>query len=128
MRIKESSLLHQWFDEVWNKNNEDAIALLMSDDAAFQGLDESLPKGAPGFRTFFKQFTNQFHEINIEVEDVVSQDDMEAARTTIYAIHAETGKPVVVPGLCMARIEEGKIAEAWNSYDFSTLDEQVGKK
>jgi uncharacterized protein (TIGR02246 family) len=128
MRKKETTLLYKWFNRVWNDNNEAAIAELMTDDAQFQGIDDSLPKGVVGFQTFFRIFTAQYHNIRIEVEDVISQDDMEAARTVIYAIHAETQKPVVVPGLCMIRVESGKIAEAWNSYDFASVDEQVGNK
>ena len=128
MRDKKSTLLYRWFDQVWNDSNEDAIEQMMTSDAHFQGIDDSLPKGAAGFREFFKLFNTQFHNIRINVEDVVSQDDMEAARTIIYATHAGTGKPVVVPGLCMIRVDSGKIAQAWNSYDFASVDAQLGSK
>ncbi|WP_439581994.1 ester cyclase [Dyadobacter bucti] len=128
MRQKENTLLYKWFNQVWNAKNEAAIPQLMTDNAEFQGIDDSLPKGAPGFQAFYKIFTAQYHDIRIDVEDVVSEDDMESARTVIYATHTETQKPVVVPGLCMIRVESGKIAEAWNSYDFASVDEQIGKK
>jgi ketosteroid isomerase-like protein len=128
MRAKESTLLYQWFDQVWNQNNEDAIGYLMTDTADFQGIDPSLPKGASGFKLFFKDFTTLFNDIKIDVEDVVSQDDMESARTVIYATHAATGKSVVVPGICMIKVESGKIGQAWNSYDFLSMQEQIGNK
>jgi predicted ester cyclase len=128
MRDKKSTLLYRWFDQVWNNSNEDAIEQMMTGDARFQGIDDNLPKGAVGFREFFKAFNTQFLDIRIDVEDVLSEDDMETARTVIYATHAGTGKPVVVPGLCMVRVDSGKIAEAWNSYDFASVDTQVGNK
>ncbi|MCE7063900.1 ester cyclase [Dyadobacter sp. CY326] len=129
MGTKESTLLYRWFDQVWNKNDENAIGLLMTDHADFQGIEtKSGTKGAPAFKLFFQDFTTQFHNIHIEVEEVISEGEMEAARTVITAKHAATGKDVVIPGLCMVKVESGQIAQAWNSYDFLSMHQQLGGK
>lgn len=129
MRDITSTLLYQWFDQVWNQNREDAIDRLMTDTADFQGIEtEDELRGAAGFKLFFRAFKAQFDPVKIKVEDVVSQDDMEAARTVITATHVATNKTVVVPGICMIRVESGKIAQAWNSYDFLSLNMQLGKR
>lgn len=129
MRTKESTLLYRWFDQVWNQNDENAIERLMTDDADFQGIqNDGGTKGAPAFKLFFRDFTAQFHNIQIDVEDVLSQDDMEAARTVIYATHTATNKDIVVPGICMIKVESGKIGQAWNSYDFLSMNQQLGQK
>jgi predicted ester cyclase len=129
MRKIQSTLLYRWFDQVWNQNNEDAIDLHMTPVAEFHGIiTKEKTRGAPGFRLFFKDFTAQFHNIRIEVEDVISEDDMECARTVIYATHTASNKSVVVPGICMVKVESGKIAQAWNNYDFMAMYEQLGQK
>lgn len=129
MRKIQSTLLHRWFDQVWNQNDENAIDRLMAHDAEFQGIaTENNIKGAAGFKLFFRDFTSRFHNITIDVEDVVSQDDMESARTLITATHTASNKVVVVPGICMVKVESGKIAQAWNHYDFLSMYEQLGQK
>lgn len=129
MRNIQSTLLYNWFEEVWNRSDENAIDKLMTEEAEFHGIEtENGAKGASGFKLFFRDFSNQLKNIRIDVEDVVCQDDMESARTVISAIHRETNKTITFPGICMARIENGKIAEAWNSYDFLLMNLQLGKK
>ncbi|MBC7829951.1 MAG: ester cyclase [Chitinophagaceae bacterium] len=129
MRSVQSTLLYKWFDEVWNKSDEDAIDGLMTNDSTAQGiLTDDQPKGAEGFKIFFKDFKSRFHDIKIDVDDVISQDDIESARTTVSAIHTESGKNVRFSGMCMVKIVGGKIAEAWNNYDFLNLYEQLGQK
>jgi len=128
MRNAQSTFLYKWFDEVWNKSDENAIDRLMANDTRAHGiLTEDQPSGAEGFKIFFKDFKNRFHDIRIDVDDVISQDDIESARTTVSAIHTKTGKNVTFSGICMARIVDGKIAEAWNNYDFLNLHEQLGQ-
>ena len=118
MRNVQSTLLYRWFDEVWNRDDENAIAKLMTEDSKIHGIfTDDRPNGAEGFKLFFNNFRSQFHDVKIKVDDVVSQDDIESARTTITAIHTESEKPVYFSGICMVKISDGKIAEAWNSYD-----------
>jgi predicted ester cyclase len=129
MRQKESTLLYDWFNEVWNKSNENAIDNLMTDDAELEGIakDENA-RGASAFRDFYRDFTSQFHNISVEIEEVVAQDDMESARTIISAIHTPSNKAVTFSGICMIHKANGKITRAWNSYDFLSLNLQMGKK
>ena len=129
MRNARSTLVYKWFDEVWNKNNENAIDNLMANDTNHRGImSEDQENGVAGFKIFFNDFRSKFHNIEIEVEDVISQDDIECARTMVKAIHTESNKAVIFSGMCMVRIAEGKITEAWNNYDFLNLYQQLGQK
>jgi predicted ester cyclase len=128
MRDIKSTLLHQWFNEVWNQNQEDSIDKLMTTESHAHGIiAPGQPKGPAGFKLFYHGFKDQFDNIHINVKDVISQDDMECAHTEVTATHKETGKNVKFSGLCMARIEGGKIAEAWNHYDFLDMYQQLGQ-
>ena len=128
MRNKQSTLLYRWFDEVWNQDKENSIDELMTGDGIAHGLssEESL-NGAPGFKIFYHGFRQQFEDIHIDVHDVVSQDDMECALTEVTAKQRDTGKQVNFSGICMVRVKDGKIAEAWNHYDFLNLYQQLGQ-
>jgi predicted ester cyclase len=129
MRDIKTTVLYKWFHEVWNNNNEDAIEELMTSDSFAHGiLAKDQANGPDGFKLFYKDFKNQFRDIRIEVEEVIAQDEFESARTTVNAIHAATGKNVSFSGICMARIKNDQIAEAWNQYDFLNLYQQIGLK
>ena len=129
MRNLQSTLLHRWFEEVWNKDDENAIDKLMAHDSSANGiLKDDQPKGAEGFKLFFRDFRSQFHDININVDDVICQDDIESARTTVSAVHTATGKKVTFAGMCMVKVADNKIAEAWNNYDFLQLYQQLGQQ
>ena len=128
MRDIKSTLLHRWFEEVWNQNLEDSIDQLMTTESNAHGIvAEEHPKGAAGFKIFYQGFKDQFDNMYVDVKDVVSQDDMECGLTEVTARHRETGKNVRFSGLCMVRVEDGKIAEAWNQYDFLGLYQQLGQ-
>lgn len=129
MKNIKSTLLYKWFTEVWNKDNEEAIEGLMTTNSNAHGiLKEGQPKGAEGFKSFYREFRSQFHNIQIDIEDVITQDNVESARTTVHAIHTPTNKNVTFTGICMVRVEDGKIAEAWNNYDFLSMYQQLGQK
>ena len=101
MRDKKSTLLHQWFEEVWNQNRENSIDKLMGTEAYAHGIVAAdQPKGPSGFKLFYRGFKEQFENIHIDVIDVVSQDDMECALTDVTAIHSATGKNVQFSGTC----------------------------
>lgn len=128
MRDVKKTLCSRWFQEVWNQNKEQAIDELLTNDCYAHGINaEDGPKGIEGFKLFYNNFKSQFHDIQINVLDVISQDDMECAHADVTAIHTETGKPVKFSGLCLVRIENGKIAEAWNHFDFLNMYQQLGQ-
>jgi predicted ester cyclase len=69
----------------------------------------------------------------IVIEDMVAEGDKVAARCSVRAKHegdflgrAATQAPVEFTGIAIVRIENGKIVEAWNNFDFQTLHKQVG--
>lgn len=127
MRNVKSTLTYKWFEDIWNNGDEHAIDRLVSPGAKVHGIADQHLSGPEGFKTFYRDFKSQFHDIKMTVEDVVAQDDFEAARTTVNAIHTESNKPVTFTGMCMARIADGQVQEAWNNYDFLTMYQHLGQ-
>lgn len=136
MNDQNDTIQHRWFKEVWDKGRAEAIDEMMSPDAIGHGLvDESGNeiRGAEAFKSFYKSFRGAFPDIRVIVEDTVSEGDKIVARCTVRATHtgegiglAPTNQPVDITGLCMVRVEGGRIAESWNEFDFMKLYRQIG--
>jgi predicted ester cyclase len=69
----------------------------------------------------------------VDVEDVISEGDMVAARCSVRASHlgeglgiAASNRPIEISGMSFVRIRDGKIVEGWNNFDFMSLYRQVG--
>ena len=136
MYTDNKALINRWFEEVWNKGRADAIDEMLAPDGVVHGLadvaDETL-RGPEGFRPFFQKFRESFPDIEVIVEDTVSEGDKVAARCRVRATHqgdsmgvAATNQPVELTGIAIVRIENGKIVEAWNNFDFLRLFQQIG--
>ncbi len=130
------SVIRRWFEEVWNRGREEAIDELFDDEGLAHGLaDESgaALRGPTGFKPFFRRFREAFPEIEVFVEDTVSEGDKVAARCTVRGRHRgdtlgfkATDSPVEFDGICIVRIRNGKIVEAWNNFDFMSMFQQLG--
>jgi steroid delta-isomerase-like uncharacterized protein len=129
-------LMQQWFTEVWNKKRADAIDEMLPPDAVLHGLSDIAgnPISTPdAFREFHKQFCAAFADIEVTIDDLLAERDVVAARCSVKATHGgdhlgipATNADVAITGMAFIRVEDGKIVEAWNSFDFLSLSRQLG--
>ena len=136
MSEENKALLRRWFDEVWNNGRADAIEEMFDEYGIAHGLsdDPSNPiKGPRGYRPFYEVFRQAFPNLKVVIEDMVAEGDKVAARCSVRGKHegeflgkAATQSPVEITGITIVRIDNGKIVEAWNNFDFMTLYKQVG--
>jgi steroid delta-isomerase-like uncharacterized protein len=136
MSEQNKALIRRWFEEVWNKGRADAIAELFADDGVAHGLSDDAAnplRGPAGFLPFHAQFREAFPNIEVVVEDQIAEGDMVATRCSVRGKHtghslgfAATQAPVEFTGVTITRIKEGKIAEAWNNFDFMKMYKQLG--
>jgi len=136
MSEENKQLVQRWFDEVWNNGRADAIDEMFAANGVAHGLSEDPAKPITGpreFRPFHTVFREAFPNMEIVVEDMIAEGDKVAARCAVRAKHegeffgkAATDSPVEFTGIAIVRVEDGKIVEAWNNFDFMTLHRQVG--
>ena len=136
MSEQNKELLRRWFEEVWNKGRADAIDEMFDENGIAHGLadDPSNPiKGPTQFRPFHTTFRDAFPNMTIVIEDMVAEGDKVAARCSVRGKHegelmgrAATQAPVEFTGMTIVRIDNGKIVEAWNNFDFMTMYKQCG--
>jgi steroid delta-isomerase-like uncharacterized protein len=136
MSEENKQLVRRWFEEVWNSGRADAIDEMFAENGIAHGLsdDPSQPiTGPQEFRPFHTLFRDAFPNMMIVVEDMVAEGDKVAARCSVRAKHEgdfmgreATQAPVEFTGMTIVRVANGKIAEAWNNFDFMRLHKQVG--
>ena len=129
------TIMKRWFEEVWNKGRESAIDEMSFEDVPGHGLksaEGNEVRGMESFKVFYRQFRSALSDIHVEVEDVITEGDLTVARCVVTARHTgeglgkpPKGNPVHFTGMTMARIKDGKIAEAWNNFDFVTMYQQM---
>jgi steroid delta-isomerase-like uncharacterized protein len=130
------ALIRRWFEEVWNEGREEAIDEMFAEDGIAHGLADEAGaalRGASGFKPFFRNFRGAFPDIEVIVEDAIAEGDKVAARCRVRATHAGEGlgfaatqRPMEITGIVIVRVRDGKIAEAWNNFDFMGMFQQLG--
>lgn len=129
--------MHEWFEEVWNQGSTEAIDRLLAGDAIAHGLTDKDGKelrGREAFKQFHESFRNAFPDLRVEVADSIVSGDKAVARCAVSGTHQgdglgfkATGKNAQFEGICIARIKDGKIVEAWNHFDFLSLFQQLDR-
>lgn len=138
MSEENKALIRRWFEEVWNNGRSDAIAEMLAEDALLHGLsdNEDKPLRGPGeFTPFHQTFRGAFPDIKVVVEETIAEGNLVVARCTVYGTHtgdhlgaAASNAQVRFTGIGIGRIVDGKIVEAWNNFDFLTMNRQIGLK
>lgn len=136
MSEENKALVRRWFEEVWNKGRADAIDEMLAADGLVHGLSAETGisiEGPAGFKPFHATFRGAFPDIEVKVEDVIAEGDKVAARCSVRGKHTgnhlgvvASNEPVEFTGISIVRIKDGMIVEAWNNFDFLTMNRQVG--
>ena len=127
------TLLHRWFDEVWNLKREEAIDEMMTEDVVVHGLPGGPIVGRENFKPFFRAFISAMPDINITVEDVLTDRDKMSCRCTVRGTHTgdglgfpPTNQAVEFTGGGLCTVVDGKFKEVWNEFDFMKMNTQMG--
>lgn len=129
-------LLRRWFEDVWNNKRAHAIDQMMAPKIRGYGLQND-PAGVMESSEIFKSFhaglLQALPDIHISVEDVIAEDDRVAVRCRVIGTHLgaglgipASGNSVDFTGTVFARVEDGKLVEGWNNFDFQTMFQQRG--
>jgi steroid delta-isomerase-like uncharacterized protein len=136
MSEENKAIVRRWFEEVWNKGRSDAIDEMLAPDGVIHGLsdDPENPMKGPGdFKPFHTVFRGAFPDVDVVVEDLIAEGAKVAVRCSVRGRHtgdhlgvAASNLPVEFDGIAIVRIEDGKIVEAWNNFDFLKMNKQIG--
>ncbi len=118
--------LSEWYRRVWVEADPAAI-----DDyfAPRVGADGLMPDGqvsSEDFRALVPALLSLVRDLRIEIDRHIETGDWLWAQITVHATNAQGIDPIRAGGQIMMRIEDGKIVEAYNAFDFITFFEQAG--
>jgi steroid delta-isomerase-like uncharacterized protein len=126
-------VVRRLYEEVWNGGNIDLVDELVAADCVRHDLRPGNTHGAAGQKAAPNQFRTAFSDVHLDVEALIAEDELVAARWTISAVHtgtwagvAATGRDVRFSGVNFYRVEDEKIVELWNLRDDYGLREQLG--
>jgi steroid delta-isomerase-like uncharacterized protein len=135
MPLDAGTLIHRWFDEVWNHGREDTIDELFAPDGIAHGLGEagSGARGPEAFKIFLRNMRSALPDAHVRIEDTIVEGDKAVVRVVLKGTHRgpglglpPSGKPVSISGMVMVRVAGGQIAEGWNNWDQLGLLQQTG--
>jgi steroid delta-isomerase-like uncharacterized protein len=128
------ALVRRFYDEVWSGGNLAVADEVFAEDYVRHDLRPSaaLP-GPEGQKRIAEDFRAAFPDLRFEVEIVVAEDELVAARWTASGTHRgrwgaiePSGRRATFSGVNIFRFENGKVVELWNHRDDLGLMEQLG--
>ena len=129
------SLVHRWFEEVWNQGREKTIDELLGANIVAFGLGEGGTEvhGRAEFKYFFSNLRSAFPDLHITIEDTLGERDLVAVRILVEGAHKgdglgipATGRKIRVSGICIIKISDGQLVVGWNSWDQLGMLQQLG--
>jgi steroid delta-isomerase-like uncharacterized protein len=124
------AVVRRYLDEVWNKGNLTVIDELIAPD--YLQHTRNVPPGREGVKQFFRLMRTAFSNVAYQVDDMVAEEDKVVWRWTITGIHSgtfqditATGKPFIITGINIVRMENGQLSENWGEQDNLGLLQQL---
>jgi steroid delta-isomerase-like uncharacterized protein len=135
MSEQNKALARRALDEVWNQRKDTVIDELTAPNATFH--DPNVPggqfTGPQGLKQFVQIYQAAFPDVHITINDQIAEGDKVVTRWTAVGTHkgelmgiAPTNKRATVAGVDIDRYQDGKVVEAWASYDMFGLLQQLG--
>jgi steroid delta-isomerase-like uncharacterized protein len=129
-----AALVRRWVDVVWNEGNVDAVDEFAAPEYVLHSPGEPEPiRGLPAYKDFVAKLRAGFPDLRVEVHDVFATEDRAAIRYTAHGTHTAsyrglpaTGTRFAVSQIIVARLADGKVAEAWQELDALGLMRQFG--
>jgi len=114
------ALARVWFDEVINQRNLNAIGETYAPDYVHHGPAGAEMHGLEAVRSFAAAILVASNDRHVVVERQVAEGDLVVTHFTSSGHHTgvfrgiePTGNIWTTEGICISRIENGKIAEDW---------------
>lgn len=133
MSLEENKAVARRFFKAYEANDQAALKKVVAPDVVAHMPGSAGPVGREAMLQGIRAFNAAFSDRHFTVDDLIAEGDRVATRTTMRATHTgdyqghpPTGGQIVISGLTIERIKEGKIVERWLRYDQMKLMQQLG--
>ena len=121
-----TQIIKTWFQRVWKEEDTKAIDELFVVDGKARGLGDNHLIGPKDFKVFHAALCALISDIKITLDKAIEEEDWLSVVCTLEARDRKTGAPVGMTGNVLVRIEDGKLIEAYNHWDFLGLFVRLG--
>ncbi|HUK33498.1 MAG TPA: ester cyclase [Vicinamibacterales bacterium] len=125
------ALVRRFYKEVyvdWNMAFADAV---VSPQFTSHDWPESGPTGSKAFRDYYAALRSAVPDARYEVDDLIAEGDKVVVRWRLLGTHkgdfrgiAPTGRQIVLKGIAIYRVQDGKLIERWVVSDLHGLLEE----
>ena len=121
------NLVRAMLDAIWNGGDTvTVVKASRAGDCVSSGLGADTLRTEDEYLSFVQLVKSVIVDTKMEVHEVIAERDVVAVHMTLRGRARESGKPVNVTGMGIVKITDGKIVEAWNSWDGLALQQQLG--
>ncbi len=127
------AIVRRIYEEGLNCGDLDLLDRVLAESLVDHSSFPVNANGRDSFKQRFRSVLLAFPDANMTVEDGIATGDKVVFRWTLRGTHTgpfasvePTGRHVVVTGINITRIEDGKVVEHWASFDHLGLLQQLG--
>ena len=128
---KNKDFLERFTEDFWNKHNIAAYDKYFTSDFVNHSAEGDMI--GEQYKGLCQAYFTAFPDLHITTDDLIAEGDKVTKVWTAHCTHKgdlmgipPTGKSVVVKGIEVFRIADGKIAELWASMDNLGMMQQLG--
>lgn len=126
--------IYEQLADAVNRRELDALDQIFDQNLINHGADPNEPRGAYHFKQIFREFIAACPDFQVTVEDTIVEGDKLVVRWIDTGTHTgaplfgapATGKQIILTGIDILRIRDGKIVERWAENDKMYLMETLG--
>ncbi len=133
MSVEENKEIVRRYQEIYNRNDLDALGEVVSEELLTPRIMPGIPTGIEGAKAAHQIMLAGFPDYQTIIDDLFGEGDKVAARITMSGTNTgsfmgipPTGRYVSFTGIYIARLANGKIVEHWGEEDGVSLLQQLG--
>jgi predicted ester cyclase len=115
--VENKLVLRRIVEDLINGRNLDLTEELFAAEHELHPATAGIGRGPEGMRHAFAGLIEEFPDVAVELESMVGEGDVVAARLTFRGTHAPTGEQAAWPEAIFVRFSGGKAAESWEITD-----------
>ena len=127
------SLVRRFYADLWNRWDDTAVDLLLTDDFTFRGSLGDQTRGRDGWRRYREAVRAGSSDFHNEVQALVVDGDRAAARLWYTGTHdgplggiSPSGRRFGYAGAAFFTARAGQLSDAWVLGDLAGLRAQLG--
>jgi len=125
-------LLRRFYKEVYADWNMARVDEVVSPQFISHDWPEGSPTGPKAFRDYYSDILSTVPDARYEVDDLIAEGDRVVVRWRLLGTHQgefrgipPTGRPIVLKGIAIYRVEDGRLVERWVVSDLAGVLEQI---